>query len=502
MSVVVQVPVADVVPSPWQPRRNITAESVRELADSIAKAGQLQPVVTRELPDGRHELLAGGRRHRAHQVLEAETIDAHVLDVDDDQAREIVLIENAQREDVPPLEEAELLARLVETSSPADVAERIGKSPSYIHGRLRLLDLIEALQERLRAGEVTLTLALRIARLDPAAQESAAKAVEKSLEARTTGWGEAEAAPPPIGWKDVARVVSSLMLPLADAPFPTTSKLAKAPACTKCPKRTGAQTALFADGLEEADRCTDQSCWGRKLDAHWKKLEKKHRAAGGEVVQPDATFEPSFGGERPVFNVYGDDVHLDYSAPFVDLDADTYHEGKTRKWRDLLGELDPSTVTLARVGNRILHLAPREEASKAAQADHGVEEAEETPGQREARLAREAKWEEERQRRELESRIRPHLIAKCRERIDAGGELDPRAVLAAVLPWVEDAAFVEEEEAERLKALPVEWRIVELLFADQESWKCGGIAELRPLAEALGIDVEALEAETESQESS
>lgn len=493
MSVVVQVPVAEVVPSPWQTRRQITDASVRELADSIEETGLLQPVVTRELEDGRHELLAGHRRHRAHQLLQAETIDAHVLDgISDAQAREIVLVENAQRQDVTPLEEAELIRQLVEGGRSAqEVAARLGKAPSYVHGRLRLAGLIEPLKKHLEAGEITLTLALRIARLEDPAQKSAARSVRQRVKDRASGFGgyrgEVSTAPAALTWSDVSHDISGLMLPLASAPFPTDVELAKAPACTECPKRTGAQSALFSDGIESEDRCTDAKCWKRKVAAHWRQLRKEHKAAGGTVLGAKATY----GKNSPVFvTYYGGDTGLSGSAPYVELYKPISY-GSKKTWGELLeGELDPSDLLIAKVGDRIYRLAPKAKAEAVKKAKGPKEKPRPVPDWEKKRKA------EAKKRRE-ENKLKKAVFTKVADQV---------AIIAKRQPvlQLEDVAgvalgYLRRWDPVETKGMTVAQALVAVMTAKLLGRHNKALEEEdRKLAELLGVDVGAIEDEVDA----
>jgi ParB family chromosome partitioning protein len=152
----------------YQPRRDFDEERLRELADSIAAQGVIQPIVVRPVEPGRYEIVAGERRWRASQQAGLDRIPVVVRDVTEQAALAIALIENIQRDDLNPLEEAGALRRLLDEFglSHLQVAEAVGKSRSTVTNLLRLLDLedeVKALldEKRLEMGHARALLGLR-----------------------------------------------------------------------------------------------------------------------------------------------------------------------------------------------------------------------------------------------------------------------------------------------------------------------------------------------------
>ncbi len=152
----IEIPIGKVVPNPHQPRKVIDPEAVKELAASIKSEGLLQPVVVRPTDHG-YELIAGERRMRAHQYLGQATILARVLEVTDLSSASLSLIENLQREELNPVEEAMGYQSLISdfNLSQQDVADRMGKSRSHIANLLRLLKLDNELKRLLSDGELS-----------------------------------------------------------------------------------------------------------------------------------------------------------------------------------------------------------------------------------------------------------------------------------------------------------------------------------------------------------
>jgi len=152
----VELPVADIVPNPHQPRVHFDEETLAELAASIAQLGVLQPVLVRVVDD-RYQLIAGERRWRAARRAGLVTVPAVIRTTDDVSAVEQALVENLHRQDLTPLEEAAAFQQLIEDFELThdDVAQRVGKSRSAITNTLRLLGLPPAVQHLLADGKLS-----------------------------------------------------------------------------------------------------------------------------------------------------------------------------------------------------------------------------------------------------------------------------------------------------------------------------------------------------------
>lgn len=158
--VVRELAVDSIRPNPYQPRRTFDQEGLAELARSIEAAGVFQPIIVRR-PDpnlNRYELIAGERRLRATKMTERKTIPAIVRVLDDQTMMEVAVLENLQREDLSPLEEAQAYQALIERLdlTQAQVAARLGKSRPYIANYLRLLGLPEEVKQMLASGELSM----------------------------------------------------------------------------------------------------------------------------------------------------------------------------------------------------------------------------------------------------------------------------------------------------------------------------------------------------------
>ena len=182
------IPIEDIHPNPRQPRLTFRQEELEELADSIREQGVLQPVVVRPRREGGYELLVGERRLRASKLAGARRVPAIIRHVDDRQALEQALVENVQRADLGPLEEAQAYRNLVDLfeMTQEDVARRVGKSRVHVTNTLRLMDLPDEIklliaEGSLQAGHARALLAIK----DPARQVAAARrAVERGLTVR------------------------------------------------------------------------------------------------------------------------------------------------------------------------------------------------------------------------------------------------------------------------------------------------------------------------------
>jgi ParB family chromosome partitioning protein len=152
-----EVPIELIAPNPHQPRTAFDEDSLTELAASIRARGVLQPVLVRQLPGGRYELIAGERRWRAAGLAELETIPALVRSGDDSASLEVALIENMAREDLNPVDEARACAALVEELglTREEVGLRVGRSRVAISNLIRLLDLPDEALELIERGHLT-----------------------------------------------------------------------------------------------------------------------------------------------------------------------------------------------------------------------------------------------------------------------------------------------------------------------------------------------------------
>jgi ParB family chromosome partitioning protein len=192
------LPVAQIQPNPYQPRQHFAAQRLQELADSIRQQGLVQPIVVRRRPEG-FQLVAGERRLRAAQIAGYETIPALIKKVSDQETLEFALLENLQREDLNPMEEARAYQRLQSEFHlrQRDVAQRVGKDRSTVANVLRLLQLPAALQEDITAGRLSTGHARALLGLKSAADQQRLRDIViaeelsvRATEARVRAWSK------------------------------------------------------------------------------------------------------------------------------------------------------------------------------------------------------------------------------------------------------------------------------------------------------------------------
>lgn len=183
------IAIAEIRRSPYQPRRRFDEAALEELARSVKTQGLVQPLVVRQRADGGYELIAGERRLRAAGLAGLDAVPALVRDATDEQALALALIENIQREDLKPLEEAEALHRLREEFGMTQqaVAEAVGKSREAVANLLRLLNLAPAVRRLLEEGALEMGHARALLSLSSEQQGAAARLVAaKKLTVRQT----------------------------------------------------------------------------------------------------------------------------------------------------------------------------------------------------------------------------------------------------------------------------------------------------------------------------
>ncbi|WP_049631336.1 ParB/RepB/Spo0J family partition protein [Cellvibrio sp. pealriver] len=173
----------------YQPRRDMHQEALEELAESIKVQGVMQPIVVRSIGEGRYEIIAGERRWRATQLAGLDRIPAVIREVPDEAAIAMALIENIQRENLNPIEEAVALKRLQDEFelTHAEVAQAVGKSRTTVTNLLRLIALSEEVKTLLEHGDLEMGHARALLTLEPFQQkEIARQVVAKGLSVRQT----------------------------------------------------------------------------------------------------------------------------------------------------------------------------------------------------------------------------------------------------------------------------------------------------------------------------
>jgi ParB/RepB/Spo0J family partition protein len=247
-------------------RKTIDPTKLEELAKSLKAKGQLEPACVRLVgkagTPGGYEIIFGERRWRALKKAGLPTIWVYVRDdLDDATVLELQLSENGDRDDVHELEEAEAYEQLRQKHgrSIEQIAARVQKSPSYVHKRIKLLELTTESRTAFREGKILASVAYLLARVPAALQAEALLRIAAR-----------EAGEDPLGFVQSRReLVQDFMLRLKDADFDRgdATLVPAAGTCDACPKRTGNQRDLFAD-VDDKDMCTDPVCFAAKRRAH------------------------------------------------------------------------------------------------------------------------------------------------------------------------------------------------------------------------------------------
>lgn len=297
------IPLNQIRLSKTNPRRRRDPKADAELAESVRAHGVLQPVLVRAIEENGKpwELVLGSRRYGAAKEAGLQEIPAIDKKLSDVEVLEVQVIENLQRADVHPLEEAEAYEQLTKRHgySVDEIAAKVGKSRAYVYARMKLCALGEKGRAAFFDGKLEASTALLVARIPPALQAEALQGI--------CGRGsEAEA----MSYRRASDFVQrEYMLRLADAPFdPKDGDLVPAAGpCGTCPKRTGNQSELFGD-VKGADVCTDPGCFRQKSAAAAALRVKAARESGQSVIEgPKA---------KKLFN----GSELSYGVPYWDLD--------------------------------------------------------------------------------------------------------------------------------------------------------------------------------------
>lgn len=279
---VIDVELSHIHPSDSNPRKTFDEAGIADLAKSMEEVGLIQAITVRPATDGKgYEIISGERRFRAARLLQWKTIQASIRDVTDEQMLEIQIIENLQREDVSPMEEAKAFKTLLNRESLDWLCSRIHKSKKYVTDRLKLNDLVEDAHPYVHAGELPLTHAIMISKLP---EQEQTKCIERCME---DDWTTDKMICSLTTNQLKEFIEDELMVDLDKACFDLDDAelIAAAGSCATCPKRTGNQNLLFQEITEE-DKCTDAGCFQSKVKAHVDKTvkETKEKLGKGNVL--------------------------------------------------------------------------------------------------------------------------------------------------------------------------------------------------------------------------
>jgi len=336
---VATLPIDEIMASRSNPRKHFDDAYIAELADSIKSHGLIQPITVRPLPldamfeynkrrkdgdDGapRYELVVGECRWRAAKLAGLTDIPAFWRELDDKQVLEIQVIENLQRRDVHEIEEAEgyqaLIARHGYTAD--QIAAKIGKSRSYVYGRLKFTALCREVREAFFAGKLDGSTALLIARIPgEALQKRAAKEVINGYNGEPLSYRAAK-----------QHIHSRYTLSLKQATFkPDDATLVPtAGTCSACPKLSGNFQDLFND-IKATDVCTDPDCFEAKRLARREQL----------IAHAEKRKIPVFLGDK------GREA-INAEIEYVSLDAEVDDDAEGRTYRQVLGDKAPVTALI------------------------------------------------------------------------------------------------------------------------------------------------------------
>ena len=261
---VVKIPVSKIALSDANPRRSTDDSKIDELSASIRQHGVLQPIMVKSLEDDTYEVIVGSRRVKAASKIDPEyEIPCQVPDnLTEEDIEEIRIIENLQREDISPFDEAEAYCKLSEASTVDTIAERIGKSKSYVIQRMRLTLLIQPFVDLLQDGDLHLSQAIEISKYSQDDQQIIYDLLYKTYNGVNF----------PTLNKLKERIESIFHLDLNKALWDLADQdlYPEAGACSNCHKNTACQKSLFPE-YEEEQHCTDNNCFETKKSLHLKR---------------------------------------------------------------------------------------------------------------------------------------------------------------------------------------------------------------------------------------
>lgn len=277
-----EIEIASIHVGGTNPRKTFDEQSLKELALSIQSKGVLQPILVRPIENGmtgpiqkEFELVCGERRYKASIMAGLGYIPANIRELSDDEAFEMQIIENLERKDVHPLEEADAFKRMLDSGKYqiADIAAKFAKPETFIAQRLKFVDLIDEIKKDFYEGKLGIGHAIHIARLG---QKDQKDIYESSLNGWNPGYGTVN---------ELRDQIENDTYDLDEAPFDTRDEnlLKCATACEVCPKRAGANPTLFAD-IEETNRCFDTGCYDQKMEAHITKTIARIIENGEDVL--------------------------------------------------------------------------------------------------------------------------------------------------------------------------------------------------------------------------
>ncbi len=333
--------ISEIIPSHSNPRKHFDDDYIAELAESIKSHGVIQPITVRPIPENVlacfkrnnhtkpiilahppiYEIVVGECRWRAAKLAGLVDIPGFWRELDDKQVLEIQVIENLQRRDVHPIEEAEGYERLMHDHGykAEEIAAKIGKSRAYVYARLKLTALGNLAREAFYAGKLDASTALLIARIP------GDKLQKKAIDKVTNGYDGNS-----LSYRDTKYYIhNEFTISLKQATFSPADAmlLPVAGSCTDCPKRSGNSPEICAD-LDDADVCTDTSCFEQKRMARRDQLIANAEKRKIPVLIGDAG--------RDAF----------HSGDYVELDDVAEGDDQDRTYREILGDKAPVSALI------------------------------------------------------------------------------------------------------------------------------------------------------------
>ena len=490
------LPLLSLTESASNPRSTFDDKALDELAESIKAQGVLSPLVVRPKGGHSYEIVAGARRYRAAQRAGLEYVPVRIAELSDAQAVEVSIVENLQRRDVHPLDEANGYVALLHLDySIEQIASKCGKSAAYVTVRTRLAQLAPVVVEAFSKDEIGVGHALLLAKLQPEQQEQALAACYQ--EAYGNGSTSKRILLPVRHLQQW--IEHNILLELAAAPFSKEDAqlVPEAGSCLECPKRTGHNVLLF-DGISPRhDSCSDPNCYAAKLEMHVKQTV----AAKPKLVQISTAYgKPTEGSAAIPRNKY------------VEIREDKPQKKEQRDWPEYKN-CKSTTEAIVTEGSEKGELRkvcadpncavhhPKRQLSKADAAfkaerekQHREEAIAQTTGLRVLKaigeavpvrlMKRDLLFAVERLTAMLDERklailIRQHEIAKSKD------TASPTKLLAAFLPKAEES---------KLGRILVETVILLSMRTDTDTVKV-----LRDAAQTYKVDIEAISAKVKQE---
>tara|TARA_Y100000815_G_scaffold269582_1_gene292549 strand:- start:141 stop:1928 length:1788 start_codon:yes stop_codon:yes gene_type:complete len=252
------LPLGKIKSDPEQPRKTFNKDALQQLSESIENHGVIQPITVRQL-NGHYIIVMGERRYRASKLAGKKTIPCIVRTYENNDVLEVQIIENLQRQDVEPTEEAEAIAYLSEKYTPTEIAKRLGRTDNFIRQRLKLAGLIDGFKHFVRNGEMTISLGVGVALFAPEEQQMMLETMGEDFNAH-----------------QINRMIKDQTYDLEKASFDVTDKklVPKAGSCVECPFNVANQGNLFGEGKMV---CTKAACFETKKSKSFLNLIDKSK---------------------------------------------------------------------------------------------------------------------------------------------------------------------------------------------------------------------------------